>query len=179
MGTWLRAHGTTAAAVVLGVVLSVPYAWMAVADFTAARDPSGLDSEFLRNLGSIGARFTGGAATSAEGDGVSTALLFIALFETAVLVVVGIVRVGVTLRHQHSRETGLVVFTVIGVVAIAVSTSGVAADPPAPGAWIGMLSGLGALGVASLLWAPRTARDFLDKEMARLHAEFVNRNAVP
>jgi hypothetical protein len=42
-----------------------------------------------------------------------------------------------------------------------------------------MLSGLGALTVAGLLWAPQTARDFLDKEMERLHGEFVKRNAVP
>jgi hypothetical protein len=52
-------------------------------------------------------------------------------------------------------------------MSVAVSLGGLSADPPAPSAWVGMLTGLANIAIVVLLLVPPTSRDFRSSGRAR------------
>ena len=88
----------------------------------------------------------------------------------AVVIVCGFAIIGLVLRRQSAREAGIGIFGFLGVVATLVSIGGLFSDPPAPSAWLGLLSGIASLGVTVLLLLPATAEDFENREMRRARA---------
>jgi hypothetical protein len=163
MVSWLRAHGTTAVAILIASGLTVVFGYVAIDSLLGAIDPTRLDSDFTRSaLGMGGVRGTqgiGGAASNAS------AIIGIAIGAVVILSVV--ILVGLVFRQAWAREAGVVIYGLLGLLSIAVSLGGLSADPPAPSAWVGMLNGLANFAVVGLLLTPATAQDFRRKERAR------------
>lgn len=75
------------------------------------------------------------------------------------LVTLGLV-LGIARRNPGSRYGAVVLFLLLGVVALASGLTGIAADPPARNAAYGLLCAVADFGVAGLLLAPATTHDF-------------------
>src|SRR5680860_865564 len=82
MRSWLRAHGTTVAAILIASMLTVSFAYIAVESLIGA------------------------------------------------VVLLSAIIIGLTFRGEWAREAGLVIYGLLGLVAIAASLGGLAADPP-------------------------------------------------
>lgn len=153
-----RVHATTVVAVLVAAVLTLSYGFVAVQAFLAAADPDRLDPAFERSALGL-ASGQGGTATTASG--------IIGLVIGAVVLVSSIVVVGLAFRRQWAREAAFGVYGVLGLVATAISVGGLLSDPPAPSAWVGVLTGVANIAVVGLLLVPATARDFAAGERAR------------
>lgn len=158
MGPWLRAHGTTAAAILLATALTASFGYVAVQSLLDANDPDRIDSGFPRNALAVGGSPGGDAGNASAIAGIVIG---------AVVVVCAFAIVGLARRRQSAREAGIGIFGFLGVVATLVSIGGLLSDPPAPSAWLGLIAGIASLGVAVLLLLPATADDFESREMER------------
>jgi hypothetical protein len=167
--SWLRTHGTLAAAVLLGLAVTVPYALMAWSDFMAARDPSRIDGDFGRGLG--------GLAMGGGAEHPSVALYITAAIEAFVVIMVLIALGRVSLRLEDARGPAIALFSLLGAVALSFAIASLFGDQSTPGSAVGAVSGVVCLGVVALLAAPATADDFLEKERARIRAD-VDRKAL-
>ena len=163
MISWLRAHGTLAGAVLIASGLTAAFGYVAVDSLLGAVDPSRLDSDFTRSaLGMGGVRDPqgiGGAASNAS------AIIGVAI--GAVVILSLIIVIGLAFRRDWARETGAVIYGLLGLMSFAVSLGGLSADPPAPSAWVGMLTGLANVAVVVLLLVPPTSRDFRNRARGR------------
>ena len=149
---WLRSHGGTAAATVLGLLLTAPYAVQGIRSVTGNHD-----DEIVRDsLVFIGRQVRGPEAANAV---FMTGLILVAASAVAVIALIGI-----ALRREWAREAGMVIFGVFGLVSTLVSLSGLNAEPPAPRAGLGLLTGIGCFVVLALLLLPSTARLFSRRE---------------
>ena len=156
MRSWLRTHITTATAILIALVLTVAFGFIAVESLIGALDPDRLGGNFGRGALSFAPPGTGTDAGGAAGN----ASGIIAAVIGTVVLVSAIIIVGLIFRREWAREAGLVIFGLLGLVATAVSLGGIGADPPAPSAWVGLLTGGANFAIVGLLWAPATARDF-------------------
>jgi hypothetical protein len=161
MRPWLRAHGTTAAAILIATALAISFGYVAVQSLLDANDPDRIDSGFRRNALAVGGSPGGDAGNASAIAGVVIG---------AVVIVCVLAIIGLALRRQSAREASIGIFGFLGVVATLVSIGGLFSDPPAPSAWLGLLSGIASLGVAVLLLLPATAEDFENREMKRARA---------
>lgn len=78
----------------------------------------------------------------------------------SVVVVSTIILIGMLLAREWAREAALVIYGVLGMVVLAASLGGLAADPPAPSAWTGILVGIANLTIVALLLMKPSARLF-------------------
>lgn len=141
---WLRTYGTTAGAIVISAALTAPYALQGIRTLLGDRD-----FETMREgLVLFGAPAGG---ESAENASLITGVLVGVAALVALIVILGLV-----LRREWAREAGIVVFGIFGLVGTLVSVGGMTADPPAPRAGWGLVSGLASLVVVGLLLAPAT-----------------------
>jgi hypothetical protein len=159
MISWFRAHGTLAGAILIASGLTAAFGYIAVDSLLGAIDPTRLDSEFTRSAlgmgGVTGSQGTGGAASNAS------AIIGVAI--GAVVLLSFIIVIGLALRRDWAREAGVVIYGFLGLMSFAVSLGGLSADPPAPSAWVGMLTGLANVAVVALLLVPPTSRDFRNR----------------
>ena len=151
----LRLHGTITAALLIAVALTSVFGYMALISLLGVLDPDRIDPAFARGslFGSAG--IATDASSASQNASAIIALLFGAVTLLTVIIIIGLI-----LRQGWARESGIVVFGFLGIVSLAPSLSGVMADPPAPSAWLGVLTGLANLAIVGLLLLPRTARDF-------------------
>lgn len=156
MRSWLRAHITTATAVLIALVLTVSFGYIAVESLIGAVDPDRLDRDFGRGALS----FAPPGSTTDAGGAAGNASGIVGIVIGTVVLVSAIIIVGLIFRREWAREAGLVIYGLLGLVATAVSLGGIGADPPAPSAWVGLLNGVANFAIVGLLWAPATARDF-------------------
>lgn len=156
MTSWLRAHGTTVTAVLIALVLTVSFGYVAVESLLGAINPERLDGDFGRGALSFA---TPGTGTDA-GSVAANASAIIGVVIGAVVLVSAIIVVGLAFRREWAREAGFVIYGLLGLLTISVALGGFAGDPPAPSAWVGMLTGVANLTIVGLLFAPATARDF-------------------
>lgn len=77
--------------------------------------------------------------------------------------------VGVAMRREGARHGAMLVFGVLGFIALAAAIPGLQSNPPRPGAGYGVLVGLVDLAVVTLLLIPTTADDFslIERERER------------
>jgi hypothetical protein len=158
---WFRAHGTTAAAVALATLLTVPYVSLVVDLVREVADPRRIADDDFRAMLQLG--------MDAGSDEASTGSLIGAVVLGTVCMVAIVIVAGIALRRSWAREAGMLVFGVIALVATSLSLGGLLSSPPAPGAGRGLLSGLGAATVVALLFARPTQRTF-DAAAARREA---------
>lgn len=156
MISWLRAHGTTVGATLIASVLTLSFGYIALDSLLGAINPERLDGNFGRGALSFASPGTGTDA----GAVAANASAIIGVVIGAVVLVSAIIVVGLAFRHQWAREAGMVIYGMLGLLTVAVAFGGFAADPPAPSAWVGMLTGVANLAIVGLLFAPATARDF-------------------
>ncbi|MGB5168787.1 MAG: hypothetical protein WBO84_09430 [Acidimicrobiia bacterium] len=163
MISWLRAHGTIAGAVLIASGLTLAFGYVAVDSLLGAFDPERLDSNFTRSALGMG------GANSAQGVGgaASNASAIIGIVIGAVVILSLIIIIGLAFRRDWAREAGVVIYGLLGLMSIAVSLGGLSADPPAPSAWVGMLTGLANVAIVVLLMVPPTSRDFRNSQRAR------------
>lgn len=155
MKPWLRSHGSIAAAIAIAVTLTSVFGYIAVVSFLGVLDPNRIDSRFRQ-----GALFgSSGTATDVSGTAQNASALIALLFGVVVLVSI-IVITGLIRRQSWARESAMVIYGFLGILSIAVSASGITADPPASSAWLGMLTGVANLTIVGLLLLRSTARDF-------------------
>ena len=156
MRSWLRAHFTTATAILIALVLTVSFGYMAVESLIGAFDPDRLDRDFGRGALS----FVPQGSTTGAGGAAGNASGIVGVVIGAVVLVSAIIIVGLIFRRAWAREAGFMIYGLLGLVATAVSLGGIGADPPAPSAWVGLLNGVANFTIVGLLYAPATARDF-------------------
>ncbi|MEA2022653.1 MAG: hypothetical protein U9N79_00010 [Actinomycetota bacterium] len=163
MTSWLRLHGTTVTAVLVALVLTVSFGYVALESLLGAINPDRLDGDFGRGALSFA---TSGTGTDA-GSVAANASAIIGVVIGAVVLVSAIIVVGLAFRREWAREAGLVIYGMLGLLTVAVALGGFAGDPPAPSAWVGMLTGAANLTIVGLLFAPATARDFSGRPRRR------------
>lgn len=156
MTTWIRAHGTTAGAIFIASTLTIIFGVIAVDSWLGAIYPDRLDPDFARLTGSIADTDPTQASSGAAGN--ASALIGLVMGIVVILSIVIII--GLTFRGQWAREAAFVIYGFLAFVALAASLAGLAADPPAPSAWTGVLVGVADLAIVGLLMAPATSRDF-------------------
>jgi hypothetical protein len=78
-----------------------------------------------------------------------------------------IVLIGILRRQQGARHAAIMIFAVMAFGVLAISLSGLSADPPSRNAAYGVVCGLINAVIAGLLLAPSTAEDFSEAEHAR------------
>ncbi|MEA3501930.1 MAG: hypothetical protein U9R47_04085 [Actinomycetota bacterium] len=164
MWSWLRAHGTTVTSILIASVLTVSFGYVAVDSLLGAADPSRLDGEFGRSALSFA---SAGSGTNA-GAVAANASAIVGFVIGSVVGVSVIIVIGLVFRREWARETGLVIYGLLGLLTAAVSVGGLAADPPAPAAWVGVLTSVANFTVVGLLFAPATARDFRHRSRRRV-----------
>lgn len=163
MISWLRAHGTIAAAILIASGLTLAFGYVAVDSLLGAFDPNRLDSDFTRNALGMGAS----GSSQGVGGAASNASAIIGVVIGAVVILSLIITVGLAFRSDWAREAGVVIYGLLGLMSVAVSLGGLSADPPAPSAWVGMLTGLANFAVVGLLLVPPTSRDFRNRGRSR------------
>jgi hypothetical protein len=156
MRSWLRAHGTTVTAILIALMLTMTFGYIAVVSLLGAVNPDRLGEDFGR--GALSLASAGTAADAGRMAANTSAIVGIAI--GAVVLLSAIITVGLAFRSEWARETALMIYGLLGFVAIAASLGGLAADPPAPSAWLGVLTGVADFAIVGLLLAPATARDF-------------------
>jgi hypothetical protein len=154
MKSWLRLHGTLATAVAIAVTLTTVFGHIAVQSLLGVLDPDRIDPNFAR-----GSLFGSGGSVSNASGAAQNASALVALLLGAV-VIVSVIIIGLIFRGNWTREAGMVIYGFLGLIAFATSLSGITADPPAPSAWLGLLTGLANFATVVLLLLPATARDF-------------------
>jgi hypothetical protein len=155
MKPWMRLHGTVAAAILIAATLTTVFGYIAVRSLLGVLFPDLIDPAFAR-----GALFGSGGSISDVSGAAQNASVMVGLVFGAVVVVSLIVIIGLILRQSWAREAGMVIYGFLGLLALATSLSGITADPPAPSAWLGVLTGLANLAVVVLLLMRSSARDF-------------------
>lgn len=163
MISWLRAHGTLTSAVLIASGLTLAFGYVAVDSMLGAFDPERLDSNFTRSALGMG----GTSSAQGVGGAASNASAIIGIVIGAVVILSLIIIVGLAFRRDWAREAGVVIYGLLGLMSIAVSLGGLSADPPAPSAWVGMLTGLANVAIVVLLMVPPTSRDFRNSQRAR------------
>jgi hypothetical protein len=118
-------------------------------------DPDRIDPNFAQ-----GSLFGSGGTVSDASGAAQNASALVALLFGAVVIVSVIIIIGLIFRGNWAREAGMVIYGFLGLIAFATSLSGITADPPAPSAWLGLLTGLANFATVVLLLLPATARDF-------------------
>ena len=156
MRSWLRAHATTVTAILIALMLTMTFGYIAVESMLGAVDSDRLGRDFGR--GALSLTSAGTAADAGRIAANTSAIVGIAI--GAVVLLSAIITVGLAFRSEWAREAALVIYGLLGFVAIAASLGGLAADPPAPSAWLGVLTGVADFAIVGLLLAPATARDF-------------------
>jgi hypothetical protein len=154
--TWIRLHGTTAGAIFIASTLTIIFGIMAVDSWLGAFYPDRLDPKFARLTGSIADTDPTRASSGAAGN--TSALIGLVMGIVVILSIVIII--GLTFRGQWAREAAFVIYGFLALLVLAASLGGLAADPPAPSAWTGVLVGVADLAIVGLLMAPATSRDF-------------------
>lgn len=156
MRLWLRTHGTTAAAILIAGLLTAWFGYLSLGSLLGTIDPERLDQGFGRSV--LSAAPAG--STADAGGAAANASAIVGIVIGAIVLLSAITIVGLLFRGEWAGEAGLVIYGLLGFVATAASLGGLAADPPAPSAWGGLLIGLTNFAVVGLLLAPATARDF-------------------
>ena len=156
MAAWLSKYGTTAGAILIALVLTVVFGFMAIDSLLGAIYPERLSPSFARMLGSISETDPG----SARGGPASNASGMIGIVVGSVVMVSAIAMIGLLFAQQWAREAALVIYGVLGIVVLAASIGGLAGDPPAPSAWTGILVGIANLAIVGLLLTRSSARVF-------------------
>jgi len=163
MISWFRAHATLAGAVLIASGLTAAFGYIAVDSLLSAIDPNRLDSEFTRSALGMG----GVSGSQGIGGAASNASAIIGVVIGSVVILSLIIVIGLAFRRDWARETGVVIYGLLGLMSIAVSLGGLSADPPAPSAWVGMLTGLANVAIVVLLLVPPTSRDFRNSGRTR------------
>lgn len=153
MKQWLTDHWSTAGAVLVGGGLTAVFGNIAFQSLLDWIDPSRIDEGFAR--GTLG--FGGG---SDPGQVAQNTTAIITVIFGSVVIVCAILVIGLALRKIWAREGALFVFGLLGIVSIGASLAGFAADPPAPSASVGFLTGIANFVVVALLLMPATRLDF-------------------
>ncbi len=157
MGTWLRSHGTTTAAVLIALGLTAVFGYIAVASWLGALYPDRLDPAVSDMFGGFTTRaFTGGTRISPARN----ASGIIAFTMGSVVLLCAIIVIGLAFLRAWAREAAFLIFGLLGTISLAASLAGLTADPPAPSAWSGILVGVLNLSVVALLLTRSARRAF-------------------
>jgi hypothetical protein len=159
VSAWLRRFGTTAAAVFLGGLLSIAFAWAGVQLFFDGLDPTGID------LDTRSAAVRLGVPGGVRAMGVMSTISGIVILLFALVALIALI--GVATRRQGFREAALGVFVAFAIVMIPLGISGQMADPPAENAMMGILVGVVSGLVVVLLAVPATSLTFDQAEVDR------------
>lgn len=148
-------HGTVAAAILIAATMTIVFGYIAVRSLLGVIFPGLIDPDFAR-----GALFGSRGNITDVSGAAKNASVMVGLVFGVVVVVSVIIIIGLILRQSWAREAGMVVYGFLGLLALATSLSGITADPPAPSAWLGMLTGLANVSIVVLLLMRSSARDF-------------------
>jgi hypothetical protein len=149
-----RLASTTKAAALLIAGLTAAFVGFAIRDLaTIDPDRTTLEPE---------ASLLGLNPAQANNAVVVSAVVIFVTSGLCLLVLIGILR-----RLQGARHAAIFLFAVLAFVVLAVSFSGLSADPPSPNAAYGVLCGVINAIITALLLAPSTADDFSEAEHAR------------
>lgn len=164
---WMTDHWSTAGAVLVGGGLTAAFGNIASQSFLDWNDPSRINADFAR--GTLG--FGGGAD---PGQTAQNTTAIITVIFGSVVIVCTILVIGLALRKIWAREGALFVFGLLGLVSVAASLAGFAAEPPAPSAEVGMLTGIANFAVVAFLLMPASRLDFdpfADYHRASIHSQ--------
>lgn len=152
-----RPAATTLAAAGALLGLSGHFGYSAARSLTLAVRGAQLDLATRRELSLLGLDLGEGAAVLAITGGVVALLTLVVM----------IAALGVAGRRGWGREAAGFLAFVFAFVAVPISIGGLRSEPPAPGAWEGLVVGLANIAVVALLLAPRTAADVAAAERRR------------
>lgn len=144
---------TLAAAALMGVV-SIAFGAYGVAVMITAGDGGPMASRDAVLLG-----------VSGREEGTATMMAVTVILVTSALTLS--LTMGVLRRREGARHAALMVFGILGFLALAAALPGLSAMPPRSGAPFGVLVGLVDLGVVALLLLPATSDDVEDAERER------------
>ena len=167
MRRWARERATTDIAILIALMLTLTFGYIAIDSILGAIDPERLGRDFGRGVLPFSPTGTGTNASAVAAN--ASAIVGLAI--GSVVLVSAVIVSGLLFRRDWAREAGLVIYGLLGLMAIGASLGGLFADPPARSAWLGILTGVADLAIAGLLLAPATATHFRHKAQVRAAAE--------
>lgn len=112
MVSWLRAHGSTAVAILIASGLTAAFGYVAIDSLLSAIDPTRLDSDFTRSAPGVG----GVRGTQGVGGAASNASAIIEIAIGAVAILSAVTLVGLAFRCAWAREAGVVIYGLLGLM---------------------------------------------------------------
>lgn len=84
---------------------------------------------------------------------------------------------GVFRRREGAQHATVIVFAILGLIAIGASVQGLTADPPSEGAKVGLAVGLTDFGIVALLLTGSSRSDFEYMESLRMRKKYERQDA--
>jgi hypothetical protein len=163
-----RAATTTAAGVLI-LLVCIPFLVNGWDLYKLIVEPGSADTE-LRDALIVSGSGSGAQATrtfAIFGAGVTLGLCAL-----AVMLAWGVLR-----RREGAHHAAIITFAILGLIALAASTQGLTADPPAENAKVGLLVGCVDAAIVILLLLESTRDDFEYMENIRLRQKYAKQDA--
>ena len=161
---------TTTIAAVLIALVSIPFLINGAELVQLAMEPSAADEELQRALIMTG--LSDGGTRQVRTYAVIVATLFLGLSLLAVVLASGVFR-----RREGSQHAAVIVFVILGLIAVVASVQGLTADPPSEGARLGLAVGLTNLAIVALLLTESSRNDFEYMESLRMRRKYERQDA--
>jgi hypothetical protein len=158
-----RARTTTFAALLITLVC-IPFVINGWELVRLAQDPSSVDTDVRAALIMSG---TSGGPNETRNYAIIGATLMLGLSALSLSIALGLLR-----RLQGALHAGVILFAVFAFIALAASASGLASDPPAPNARLGLAVGLVNAAIVATLMTKSTHDDIEYMDALRTRRRF-------
>ena len=161
---------TTTIAAVLMVLVCIPFLISGANLVKLALEPQSAEQELQNALIMTG--LSDGGTRQVRTYAVIGATLLLGLSLLALVLAFGVFR-----RREGSQHAAVIVFAILGLIAIGASLQGLTADPPSKGAKVGLAVGLTNVAIVALLLTESSRTDFEHMESVRIRRKYERQDA--
>lgn len=161
---------TTTIAAVLIVLVCIPFLINGAELVQLAQEPETAKQELQHAL--ILSGLSDGGSRQVRTYAIIGAGLLLGLSLLALMLASGVFR-----RREGSQHAAIITFAILGLIAVGASVQGLAADPPAEGARVGLAVGLTNFAIVALLLTESSRTDFEYMESVRTLRRYQRQDA--
>ncbi|HJR44414.1 MAG TPA: hypothetical protein VJ927_02300 [Actinomycetota bacterium] len=161
---------TTIVAAALMMLVCIPFVINGFDLVELASNPSAADEELQHAL--IVTGLSDGGPRQVRTYAIIGAGMMLGLSVLALTLAAGVFR-----RREGAHHATIVVFAMLGLIALAASSQGLFADPPAEGAKLGLAVGLTNIGIVALLLTNSSREDVEHMESIRARRKYERQDA--
>lgn len=156
---------TTTIAAVLMALVCIPFLINGSDLVRLAMEPESAEEELQHALIMTG--LSDGGTRQVRTYAIIAATILLGLSLLALVLASGVFR-----RREGAQHAAVIVFAILGLIAIAASVQGLTADPPSEGARVGLAVGLTNLVIVGLLLTASSREDFEYMESSRMRKKY-------